>query len=96
MAVGSLAKALGPLVASLLFAWSLDHDHDRRVVVDYHVTFFLIAFLTLATSIVSFTAIPHHFEPRSGNKAMVEQAGVAMEEEGDDDEAEVLEDRATV
>jgi hypothetical protein len=56
MAIGSLAKAAGPLSASLMYAWSLE---DRApAVVDYHLTFNVIALLALGSCVLSYKFVP--------------------------------------
>ena len=45
MLIGSTAKGLGPITASVIFAWSITGD-NHSFPFAHHFTFFIIAFLT--------------------------------------------------
>ena len=50
MLIGSVSKGLGPIVASILFAWSINNDSTFPF--DHHFIFFVISTLTFALYLI--------------------------------------------
>ena len=50
MLIGSVSKGLGPIVASVLFAWSINNDNVFPF--DHHFIFFVISILTFTLYLV--------------------------------------------
>lgn len=48
MAMGSLSRTVSPVVCSTLYAYSIDGDHPFPF--DYHLAFFLLAFVRLVAT----------------------------------------------
>src|SRR5690606_27815985 len=64
MTLGSAAKAIAPVLASVLFAWSLHNGLEAPL--DYNFVYYTIAILQVLTGFLSYKLIhPHSFvEPQ--------------------------------
>ncbi|RKP34343.1 major facilitator superfamily domain-containing protein [Dimargaris cristalligena] len=73
--VGSLAKAIGPIMAGALWSWSLANGYSFSL--DYHFIFIIASLIALATYLVTFT-----WHPRINRQAFAKTTSKSVQPGG--------------